>query len=314
MSGRRAATMIAAAAIVLGTGIPVAAWDPGDENEPLGVPFEPLPFELPSEAYDAPAGIYAVTDAYTGDYVTRDGTVTTYGTATVHGPTDTYARVVDTVATGVGSVFDGAAFNGRTALTDGRPVAGTFYESFFRIDAGFVSLGIVFFQDDAETARSAPTPMPAPSAVPPRIVPPDPAPVVVPTSSRAAASAPPAPAVRPVGVVTPQIEVPAPRPIATTPAGPPPPIAGGRIEVLRGRRTEVWLGALPAGAAWRFTGGEAIVLGASDGSADEPFVARWDRLAAPGATSPLSFAVVIAGAPPRALVIEVAVLAPGLVE
>lgn len=311
MSRRRAATMIAAVAIVLGTGGAAAAWDPGDEDEPLGVPFEPLPFELASEAYDTPAGIYAVTDAYTGDYVIRDGAVTTYGTATVHGPTDTYARVVDTVATGAGSIFDGAAFNGRSALTDGRPVAGTFYESFFRIEAGFVSLGIVFFQDDAETARSAPTPAPAPSTAPPRIVPPDPASVVVPTSSRATASAP---AVRPVGVVTPQIEVPAPRPTLTTPAGPPPPIAGGRIEVLRGRRTEVWLGALPAGAAWRFTGGEAIVLGASDGSADEPFVARWDRLAAPGATSPLSFVVVIAGAPPRALVIEVAVLAPGLVE
>lgn len=303
MNRRPVATAIAAAAILLGTGGGVAAWEPGDENEPLGVPFE-----FPVLTSDTPTGIYAVTDAYAGDYVVRDGAVTTYGTSTVHGPTDTYARVVDTVATGVGSVFDGAAFNGRTALTDGRPVAGTFYESFFRVDAGFVSLGIVFFQDDAEMARSVPTPVPASSAAPARAVPAAPVPVSAP------AEATPAPAPRPVGVVTPQLEARAPQPVLVTPAGPLPPIAGGRIEVLRGRRTQVWLGALPAVEAWRFTGGEAIVLGASQGSADEPFVARWDWLAAPGTALPLSFAVVIAGAPPRALVIEVVVLSPGLVE
>jgi len=164
---RRSAVLptIVATALLMVPASPAAAWDP---DETAGVPFEPVPFVLPeagpferSDAVPVPAGIYLVTDAYAGDYVSWDGPVTTYGTATVHGPTDTYARVIDTVATGTGSTFDGTAFNGRAALTDGRSVAGIYYENFFRTDAGFVSFGIVFFQDDAETAAPAEAALPA---------------------------------------------------------------------------------------------------------------------------------------------------------
>ncbi|HEY8655163.1 MAG TPA: hypothetical protein VIN34_00310 [Candidatus Limnocylindria bacterium] len=267
MSVRRSITTLIAVAIVLGVGAPAAAWDPGDRSDP----FDP-PIERPSPGSDALPGIYAVTDAYAGDYVARDGAVTTYGTATVHGPTDAYARVLDAVATGAASLFDGTPFNGRSVLTDGRPVAGTFYESFFRGESGYISLGIVFFQDDTETARSAPGP----------------------------------------ALTT--IAVPGPSSIAAPQAAAPEPLAGGRIEVLRGRRSEIWLGALPAGASWRFVGGEAIVLGARAGTAAQPFVARWDRLAAPQTGWPLSFEVLTADAAPRVLVIEVTVRSPGLVE
>jgi len=282
---------------------PAAAWDP---DETAGVPFEPVPFVLPeagpferSDAVPVPAGIYLVTDAYAGDYVSWDGPVTTYGTATVHGPTDTYARVIDTVATGTGSTFDGTAFNGRAALTDGRSVAGIYYENFFRTDAGFVSFGIVFFQDDAETAAPAVPPVVAPPAVP-----------LAPPGAAAAPTAPSVwtPAPGPVGSVVPGVEAPGPRPVVA-----PDPLPTVRVEVLRGRRVAIWLTGLPAGAIWRFLGGEAIVLGARDGTAGDPFVARWDRLAAPGAAWTLRFAVTTA-AGPGALAVEVVVRSPGLVE
>ena len=275
---RRSVAVLLAAALALVVASPAAAWDPDATDETVGVPFEPPPLELPGpEPFPPSSGIYLVTDAYAGDYVSHDGPVTTYGTATVHGLTDTYARVIDTVATGAGSSFDGAAFNGRSALTDGRPIAGTYYENFFLTDAGFVSFSIVFFQDDAETAVAPPVAVPL---------------------ARPIAPTPPLSNPGPVGVVVPEVEAPAP----------------ARVEVLRGRRVAIWLSGLPAGAAWHFAGGEAIVLGPRDGAASDPFVARWDRLAAPGATWTLRFEITAAGGPARALAIEVAVRSPGLVE
>ena len=318
MTGPRAITMLLALTLVLIAAGPAAGWDTGDEDEPVGAPFEPPPFERPADVpdsgpFDAPAGIYAVTDAYTGDYVVRDGPVTTYGTATVHGPTDTYARVIDTVATGTGSVFDGSAFNGRSALTDGRPVAGTYYESFFLTDAGYISLGIVFFQDDAEIARSARTPAPALASAPPPAAPsaaPSATPVAVPWGPA------PMPPASPVGAVVPQPELPGRSPVLAPPAdtSSSEPLAGRPVEVLRGRRIEIWLNGLPAGATWRTIPGEAIALGSREGVAGEPFIARWDRLAAPGATWPLTFEIAAAGIPSRSLVIAVTVRSPGLVE
>lgn len=318
---RRSPTVPAllAAAIVLGAGGPAAGWDADATDEPFGVPFEPAPFELPDALpLIAPSGIYLVTDAYAGDYVSRDGPVTTYATATVHGLTDTYARVIDTVATGAGSVFDGSAFNGRSALTDGRPVAGTYYESFFLADTGYVSLGVVFFQDDAEIARALPVttaPVAAPVAAP-----------LAPSSAPLAPPAPPVSRLVPVGAVVPQIEPPATPPVwtplvGTPPVGTPPatgpgfePLAAGRVEVLRGRRVEIWLTGLPSGARWHFIGGEAVVLGSGEGAAGDPFVAQWDRLAAPGAAWTLSFQITVAAAPARTLTVEVVVRSPGLVE
>ena len=324
MTAPRPLALLITGALLLLAAVPATGWDGGDDEEPIGVPFEPPPFELPSDLpssgpFDAPPGIYAVTDAYAGDYVVRDGAVTTYGTATLHGPTDSYARVIDTVATGTGSVFDGSAFNGRSALSDGRPVAGTYYESFVLTDDGYVSLGTVFFQDDAETARSLRT---LPPSTPPTTPPaPSPGPVAVPSGSAPAPSSPvpalpPQPSAAPVGTVVPQIEVPGRAPVPMPPAvtSSPELLAGRPIEVLRGRRIEIWLTGLPPGAFWRAGSGEATALGSREGTADEPFVARWDRLAAPGATWPLMFEITGTGIPSRMIVIDVTVRSPGLVE
>ena len=303
---------------------PAAAWDAEGPDaaavpdDPVGVPFEPPPFELPETGpLVAPPGIYAVTDAYAGDFVAQAGPVTTYGTATVHGPTDSYARVIDSVSTGAGSIFDGAAFNGRSALTDGRPVAGTYYENFFLTDAGYVSFGIVFFQDDAEIARGASGPVSPPVAVPAPGTP------ALPGSLPVAPTAPSAPTLPgrssvpgPVGAVAPGIEPPASPPVLIpgperTPSGQGEDLA---VEVLRGRRIALWLPGLSAAGTWRFVGGEAVVLGPTTGTSSEPFVARWDRLAAPGTSWNLRFEIATIESPLRTLVVSVTVRSPGLVE
>lgn len=253
----RALPALLAATIVLTAVAPAAAWDPEGTaarptDPPATVPAAVFPLESPGSApFALPAGVYPVNDAYAGDVVWRDGPVTRYDTATVRGPTDAYARVLDTVAAGAPSVFDGAAFNGRSVRADGRPVAGTYYEGFFRGESGLIPFGIVFFQDDAERSADG----------------------------------------------------------ADGPAATP-----SRVEVLRGRRVALRLPGLPAGAVWRFVGGgEAVVLGALEGGPADPFVARWDRLPAPGASWTLRFAVTV-GRRTQDLAIEVAVRSPGLVE
>lgn len=320
---RSAASLLGLLLAVL-SAAPAAGWDAEDldaaaaPDDPIGVPVEPSLFELPETGpFAAPPGIYAVTDAYAGDFVAQAGPVTTYGTATVHGPTDSYARVIDSVSTGAGSIFDGAAFNGRSALTDGRPVAGTYYENFFLTDTGYVSFGIVFFQDDAEIARAVGGPVSPPVAVPAPGAPASPYPLPV------TPAAPPAPALPgpssvpgPFGAVAPGIELPASPPVLgpgpeRTPSGQGDDLA---VEVLRGRRIALWLPGLSAAATWRFVGGEAVVLGPSTGSFSEPFVARWDRLAAPGSSWTLRFEIATTGAPLRTLVVSVTVRSPGLVD
>jgi len=148
---------------------PAAAWDPeGDDDDvpsreagpPAAEPAEPTeppgsgePAPSGGDLFVVPDGLYSVTDVYAGDVVRHDGPRTTYETATVHESPGTYARPVDTVGSGDASRFDGSSFNGRTTLSDGRPVAGTYYETFIKTDSGYVSVSIVFFQDDAELAK-----------------------------------------------------------------------------------------------------------------------------------------------------------------
>ena len=160
--------------VLLALAQPAFAWDPyrdeldpGDQTEP-----DPVPLVVPE-------GIYLVTDVYAGDTISRDGRTTTYSTATIRETPGTYARVLESVGTGSQSDHDGSSFNHRASLPDGRAVGGTYYEDFVLTPQGFVSVNIVFFQDDRlttvddvsgprppVTTASAPPPPPPPSAPP----------------------------------------------------------------------------------------------------------------------------------------------------
>ena len=106
-----------------------------------------------------PPGVYLVTDVYAGSVATTTGASTRYSALTVHAVPGTYAKLLAVVATGAASAYDGRAFNGRGRLSDGRQIAGAYYETYVLTPAGFVPVNIVFFQDDSETrALIAPTP------------------------------------------------------------------------------------------------------------------------------------------------------------
>jgi len=207
------------------------------------------------------------------------------------------------VPTGARSGYDGTAFNGRAALTDGRAVAGTYYENFVRTDSGFVAVSVVFFQDDLEIARAA-------DAV---------APVSPPSVQREpAVDAPagPAPGTPPVGRVAPRID-----------GGPPsrdndrvdpgrtasPSLPDLTLEVLRARRVAIPM-SYPGAVGWRFVSGEGTSLGALSGMAADPFVVRWDRLAPIGGAWVDRFQLDFADGTTRELAVRIAVRAPGLVE
>ena len=272
---------------------PALAWDPY-----VGVSAAPVPAGWTPEPAPVapPPGIYLVTDTWAADTVTLDGAVTTYATETVHQTPGSYARVLDVVGTGGSSTYDGSAFNGRAALTDGRPVAGTYYENYVLTDSGFVAVSVVFFQDDSEIARAMreagvrPVPVPGSSFTP----------VLVPGS-------------QPGGAAPPFVD--RERPLPSTPPRPRPSslLPDRTIEVLRGRRTTLSL----AGAdvrAWRFLFGEAVALGPLSGGVGDPFVARWDRLAPPNAAWLVRFVVDYADGTSHELAMRVTVRAPGLVE
>jgi len=285
--------------LTVGSAQPAVGRDPFREHPELEFPRlniwkpEPAPIE-------PPLGIYLVTDTYAGDSVIRVGPVTTYTTETVHQTTGSYARVLESVATGAGSAYDGAAFNGRASMTDGRAVAGTYYENYVRTESGFVPVSVVFFQDDSEIARlsRAPRPRPAAPAAPP----------VEPALGPAILGGSP-----PTGAVAPSVDREDPRPVAP---GPGPAVArlpDRSIEVLRGRRTMLSLSG-DGVVAWRLRSGEGVALGPLAGVAAEPFVARWDRLAPLNATWVVRFLLDYTDGTSRELAVRVAVRAPGLVE
>jgi len=97
--------------------------------------------------------------------------------------------------------------------------------------------------------------------------------------------------------------------------------AAARVEVLRGRRAVLWPRAQVDGhsatvLAWRLVSGETSAA-TTAGSGADPFVARWDRLAPPGAAYLLRFALQVAVPDdplPREIEarVEVAVLSPAL--
>jgi len=287
---KRRIAVAALASIVLWSS-PALAWDPfGEDGRPEPTASQPerdpdsAPFIAP------PPGIYYVTDTYVADVVTSNGLLTTYSTSTIHESTGTYARVLDTVATGASSTFDGSAFNGRRALGDGRPVAGTYYENYVFTAGGFLPISIVFFQDDAELARllaataapgvttSAPSISSSRSATAPSLSP-----------GCCAASLPPflttaAPTLAPSRPIRPGISLlPLSEPLAT-------------LEVLRGRAVALYPRAfvddreVPV-RSWSVVagnGGDALVTA---GSGTVPFRTSWRRLAPPGAAYELVFRV-----------------------
>ncbi len=327
---------------------PAAAWseDAGDWEPPeppeRDVEIPVLEVEVPQHEVEVPEGIYRVTEVYVRDVVTVEGPLTTYETETITWSPGSYARELETVGTGSASALDGAAFNGRLTLSDGRPVAGTFYENFVWTDAGFAPVSVVFFQDDAELRRAAAAPPPVPEPAGLVLAPVDRAPTVI--GSAPAGSAPDAPdgaaafappqsadrdgpapgaaGVPPAPAAPPLPPAPAP---PVSPVGSVAPAVGGpaaaRVEVLRGRRAVLWPRAQVDGQsaivlAWRLVSGEASAATAA-GSGAAPFVARWDRLAPPGGTYLLRFALQVevpGDRRPREIEarVEVAVLSPAL--
>lgn len=282
---RRAAAAAALAFLVLWSS-PALARDPlaeerrSERDVPRRDP-DPAPFIAP------PPGLYYVTDTYVADVVTSTGPLTTYTTTTVHESTGSYARVLDTVGTGIASVYDGRAFNGRRSLGDGRLVAGTYYENYVLTDGEFVAVSIVFFQDDAELARlqSAATPPPS---------------VTTPPSAVRATARPPAPACcgaeRPVttAAVTPAPTKPVWPGISLRPLSAP----LTSVEVLRGRAIVLWPRAFVDGRevpvrSWTVIGGEAGEAVSLSGSGAVPFRSSWTRLAPPGAAFDVLFRIEI---------------------
>ena len=305
----RSLVAAASVALLLITSSPASAWDPDWDDRSSDRPGDAA--WVPEPAPPAPPkGIYLVTETYVDDVVIRSGPVTTYATETVHETTGSYARVLENVPTGARSGYDGTAFNGRAALTDGRSVAGTYYENYIRTDYGYIPVSIVFFQDDLEIARTTRSSAPASQPVS------DPAPEPQPAT--------PVPSAPPSGAVTPLVDgadrrrgvleersvtVPVGLPARTAPI----PLPDRAIEVLRARRIALSF-AGPGVAGWRFTSGEGIALGPVSGSAAERFFVRWDHLAPPGQAWVARFLVAYTDGTTRDLAIRVTVRAPGLVE
>ena len=283
---------------------PASAWELENDagSDPVGGPAaepaaEPGSASAEGAPVEPPAGVYLVTDTYSADVVTRAGSLTTYETVTIHESTGSYARVLETVGTGGSSVFDGAAFNGRAMLTDGRSVAGTYYENYVRTNDGFLAVSIVFFQDDSEIAQATA-----------RVTP------IIESGSAATNAGPAGVAAGPGDPGMPgrpdrdgPINEREPAPVTKDP------LPDRTIEVLRGRRIALWF--TDAGIrGWRYVAGDATVLGALAGGGGEPFRARWDRLAPVGRSWALHFVVDFSDGGTRDLVVRVTVRAPGLVE
>jgi hypothetical protein len=301
-------------AIALVTASSARAREPFENESPPIPPIEPTADPVP---FVVPAGLYYVTDTYVADVVATSEAMTTYSTTTVRESTGTYARVVDSVGTGASSAFDGMAFNGRGALTDGRALAGTYYENFVLTADGYVPVSIVFFQDDSETRRRAAAASPPPAtptqAAPTAAAAVTIAPVVGPIGSRAFAT--PAPSFRPAGpsaLVAPTLRA----GIALAPDGP----ALSSAEVLRGRLIYFWPRAFAndttvAIRSWRLLSVQPDHVSATTGSV-EPLAAQWLRMPAPDVRWSLRFEIFTEVAPLERLEaqITITVRSPALID
>ena len=302
--------LVAGLAVVIA---PILCGQPGSADE-LDAGFsEPTPptFSAPP----VPDGVYLVTDVYAGEVVATSGNTTTYATATVADVPGTYARVVDVVRSGDVSAFDDRSFNGRGRLTDGRSIAGTYYEDFVLTSAGFVSVNIVFFQDDSETReppRSSAAPSRAPNSSP------------APTSSPVARVLPSA---APSSIVSPAPRLPAATAAPRTPVvtagvalAPDGPVLGS-MDILRGRTVVLWPRAFADGIAmpirsWRLVSGSADLVTPLSGSAADGCAVSWRSLAPGGVPFVLRFEVTSDALAGRAVIatISVIVRSPALLQ
>jgi hypothetical protein len=305
--------VVALVIVAFGPGPVAAACDLGCfdagyiTSRPISRPTpRPTPRPAPKPAAVAASmGLHSVTQVWAGDIVRRTGPVTTYTSNTVQQNAGTYAKQVATVSTGQKSAFDSSLSNQRATLTDGRVVSGDIYANYVWTGSTLRLDRYVFFQDDLEIARqaaerptAAPAATPAPTARPaaptpgpiPIAAPATPAPVVAVATPPPASSTPrPTPTPRPRVVST---------YIALAAQGD----ALARIEVLRGRRVDLWPRALVDGApgrvsSWTLVAGEVTALGPVAGSGDQPLAARWDE--------------VVFGAPPFSLRFTIFVDVPG---
>jgi hypothetical protein len=279
------------------------------ENEwlPFPPPVAPTPDPF---AFIVPDGLYYVIDTYVADVVSTSDATTTYSTTTVHESTGSYARVIDTVDTGATSAFDGLAFNGRGTLRDGRPLAGTYYETFVQTTSGYVPVSIVFFQDDSETRRLAAGSSPSPSPVTPRPTTPS-----LPSMALGPSRAPvrPGPSSQPSTVpVAPSLRA----GIALAPDGP----TLASAEVLRGRLTYFWPRVFANDVAvpvrsWRLLSAAPDRVYANTGGI-EPLAAQWIQMPAPDVHWPLRFEIFTEGAPkePIEAQITITVRSPALIQ
>ena len=302
---KRGAAMLVIAIALLSSEY-ASARDPFEDDRP-SLP----PIERPADpvAFVVPTGLYYVTDTYAGDVMSTSGVTTTYSTATVHESPGTYARVIDIVDTGASSTFDGSSFNGRGALTDGRALAGTYYENFVLTAAGYVPVSIVFFQDDSESRRrdSAPSPSPAPSAPAAMSTP-----AGIAVTSRALVT--PAPPVRPTASTAPALKLRA--GVALAPDGP----TLVSAEFLRGRLVHFWPRAFVNDIAtqirsWRLLSAKPDLVSATAGTS-EPLAAQWIHMPDAGLRWLLTFEIFTEIAPTTRLEaqISITVRSPALID
>ncbi len=299
---KHAATLVLAVALI--PAIQAQAREPFEHEAP---PVVPTPDPV---AFVVPAGLYYVTDTYVADVVATSDATTTYSTATVHESTGTYARVIDSVDTGASSAFDGTAFNGRGTLTDGRALAGTYYENFVLTAGGYLPVSIVFFQDDSETRRRASLSSPRPATSSPAATS---APVVGPSDARGGAT--PTPSFRPqppIAPVAPTLRA----GVALAADGP----TLRSAEILRGRLIYFWPRAYANDAAvavrsWRLLSATPDYVSATTG-ASEPLAAQWLRMPIHGVRWSLRFEIFTEVAPMERLDAEITITvrSPALID
>ena len=274
------------------------------ENERPPIPVPPVPDPV---AFVVPTGLYFVTDTYVADVVATSDATTIYSTTTVHESTGSYARVIDSVATGASSPFDGMAFNGRAALTNGQALAGTYYENFVLTAGGYVPVSIVFFKDDSETKRRQAVSSSAPKATA------SPVPAVPTTQPRDAIAL--SPSIRPQASIQP-----VPRTVRTgvslAPEGP----TLASAEVLRGRLVQFWPRVFIDNVdvpirSWRLLSAQPDHISASTGSR-QPLAAQWIRMPASGVSWSLRFEIFPDVSPTERLEAEISVTlrSPALVD